>query len=924
MGPHINLSRHALRWITGTGEGAVAAAPGSVTGSAGGLVPGLRPERGGALGYYLDLEDLELAASGVSAEEVEVQDMRKERVLCDVCATSIAAMFRECMQCQKVLCLECCKARREGGDNGSCSGAAVQRSGGLRCGIAACSGSTRLLTHLPRQHRHLLQALREEYKHLAAGGGCASPSYWDPRLVIESAGARQPQLPAELGQAPQRAQAGVVASTVPQGPAHGQQQAMSRQQQQLQQPQPMEELIVAAGVSTFKAGDVVPEGHVAAWDRYVLPAEDVRLASVRPRGDPVGGGSGPRHLFTPHSRDLEPGSPRFVAYALIFQERWRLREPVLVRGCRGSKPELWLPETFRAHVREGLNKLKASEPSNEGQAAGGRPTASRSVVRGRGRRPNGSQSGGAGGGDGELLTIIDCADGFKPVAGMNETRFFRLYQQPYHPVAQPLMLKLKDYPPVKEFSAVLPKHYADFLEQLPLPFMTRPDEAPLNLATSLFPFANPTDLGPKAYIAFGTIEENEDGRERDSVTKLHQDMSDAVNILNHVQRHGDSPGQSHSRGHSHGRHAEAQPREREDQRRRQALPGAGAGGSAASSAVAAVGDGGRTVDGADPRVRCGNEPLELPGYGGAGAVWDIWAPGEETEKLCSYLREHATSFFEYGQQLKQGQVDNPVFDQAFFVHRKHREALWAQHGVSSWHFEQYEHEAVFIPAGCPHQTAVDFVSPEAVDESVRMAEGLRRMSRDPHADGYSAIDDAHSDRLQGMLILLGAAVEHFRTLHPEAYTVPQRSRQGSGTATGMAGAVARANGNAVIAAAALVMPAARASPAAAGHGGQQRRAAAPAASTGRMGGRGGGGSGGDRPPLVAGVPTAGLQMAGGAKRQQHQQREGEQRRSDSAGAGAGVAEAALSRKRPGQASPVKTCQRRRQASTDDGDVGRVP
>lgn len=33
------------------------------------------------------------------------------------------------------------------------------------------------------------------------------------------------------------------------------------------------------------------------------------------------------------------------------------------------------------------------------------------------------------------------------------------------------------------------------------------------------------------------VQEAPAGVERDSVTKLHQDMSDAVNILNHVQQH---------------------------------------------------------------------------------------------------------------------------------------------------------------------------------------------------------------------------------------------------------------------------------------------------------------------------------------------------------------------------------------------------
>ncbi len=105
---------------------------------------------------------------------------------------------------------------------------------------------------------------------------------------------------------------------------------------------------------------------------------------------------------------------------------------------------------------------------------------------------------------------------------------------------------------------------------LPLPFYTLPRQAPLNLACHLPPWANPTDLGPKTYVAFGRVrtmktehstctalarelhiflailtcapsspssqvEEHED-MEGDSVTKLHQDMSDAVNICVHAQR----------------------------------------------------------------------------------------------------------------------------------------------------------------------------------------------------------------------------------------------------------------------------------------------------------------------------------------------------------------------------------------------------
>ena len=45
----------------------------------------------------------------------------------------------------------------------------------------------------------------------------------------------------------------------------------------------------------------------------------------------------------------------------------------------------------------------------------------------------------------------------------------------------------------------------DFLEMLPLPAYTHPHSAPLNLATMIPGWANPSDLGPKTYIANGQV-----------------------------------------------------------------------------------------------------------------------------------------------------------------------------------------------------------------------------------------------------------------------------------------------------------------------------------------------------------------------------------------------------------------------------------
>ena len=90
------------------------------------------------------------------------------------------------------------------------------------------------------------------------------------------------------------------------------------------------------------------------------------------------------------------------------------------------------------------------------------------------------------------------------------------------------MLKLKDWPPANFFHERLPRHGAEFINALPFHEYTHPSRGILNLASKLPQHVAKPDLGPKTYIAYGVEEEL--GR-WDSVTKLHCDMSDAVNLL---------------------------------------------------------------------------------------------------------------------------------------------------------------------------------------------------------------------------------------------------------------------------------------------------------------------------------------------------------------------------------------------------------
>ncbi|GIL78410.1 hypothetical protein Vretimale_17013 [Volvox reticuliferus] len=809
-----DMARHALRFITGTGNGTAGsgcsvAAAAAIGTTGAGDASNSHSSRGGALGCYLASERAELLAEGFCRlseqrqrqqrsgtaevdEDVEYVNLMNQRTLCDLCATSLPAMHRACASCRKEYCLSCCRELRQHchqqqpkpsrGGSSSKGPAGGWASNPLHCPVPGCGQPTRLRTYLPGPMHCVLKKLdqlaAEEWGDRAdAGGPPLTPSFWDPALVVVSEAAlRHEQFGSEAAARGAAAAAQAIMEQVRKcmarrGAVHGSEAASAEATQgeedddngEDEEDEEESDPLVAAGIPRYRAGQELAPGHVVAWGRYIMPQEDVRLASVR-RND--GPNKTPRHIFTPSSADLRPSSPRFVSYALLFQARWRLHEPVVVRACEGSQPQIWTPEYFSRAVREG-HAAAMSSGVGDGAGAGSRGGPGKGGGKGhKGGRPSVAVSGGEDGGifeDSESgsghsypLNVIDCADKFRVVEDMEEAQFFKLYREPYDKTKQPQMLKLKDYPPAANFHTVLPRHFKDFVESLPLPFMTRPDEAPLNLATWMPPGAVPTDLGPKAYIAFGTPEECEEPVERDSVTKLHIDMSDAVNCLNHIRR-------------------KQQAAEANGHRKDGAGSGAGAGGGGSGGGGGGGGRGGARSS----EARCGDELPVPPEYGGAGAVWDIWAPGHDTEELKRYLTAYKSEFVHCGEVI--AQVEDPVFDQTFFLNRRHRDQLWEQHRVASWHFEQYEHEAVFIPAGCPHQvrnltscikTAVDFVSPEAVDESLAIAARLRLMPRDPFADDYHPANDGHSDRLQGLLIMMSSAVENYRVLHPGTYRAP--------------------------------------------------------------------------------------------------------------------------------------------------------
>ncbi|CAO2812755.1 unnamed protein product [Amaranthus hypochondriacus] len=262
---------------------------------------------------------------------------------------------------------------------------------------------------------------------------------------------------------------------------------------------------------------------------------------------------------------------------------------------------------------------------------------------------------------------------------INGHHFFKVYSQGQCDDAkQPAMLKLKDWPPDGKFEQRLPRHSAEFIRALPFKEYTHPRDGVLNLAAKCSLRSLKSDLGLKTYIAYGRAQEMGYG---DSVTKLHHHMSDVVNILVHTAQ------------------------------------------------VAHLGEG-------------THPPGNLKGSknDSEGALWDIFRR-EDALKLQEYLKRNYQDFGHYRRSPSK-QAIYPIHDQTFYLTQEHKRKLKEEFGIEPWTFHQKLGEAVFIPAGCPHQVrnlkscikvALDFVSPENVHECIRLTGELRHLPQNHRA-----------------------------------------------------------------------------------------------------------------------------------------------------------------------------------------------
>lgn len=97
---------------------------------------------------------------------------------------------------------------------------------------------------------------------------------------------------------------------------------------------------------------------------------------------------------------------------------------------------------------------------------------------------------------------------------------------------RPLILKLKDWPTSDDFKQILPSRFNDLMHNAPIPEYTI-RQGQFNLVARLPEFFGKPDLGPKMYIAYGSMG-NLTSYDQEGTTNLHVDISDAFNILMYV------------------------------------------------------------------------------------------------------------------------------------------------------------------------------------------------------------------------------------------------------------------------------------------------------------------------------------------------------------------------------------------------------
>jgi lysine-specific demethylase 3 len=697
-------------------------------------------------------QDAELRIQGGATKKLKVPRAKlniEERLYCDNCSTSIVDYHRSCPNCSYDLCVTCCRELREGFQPGGDEADSAQQCLTERTYFESRDNLPKTLK-VPRGRQGWeLQAHSEQ-------NNIFGPLHLPPDWKANSNGSI-PCPPKEFGGCGSHLldlKCIFKINWIAKLEKNAEEMASSCKV-------PEASKVSRPCTSCFKLDFHVKSG---------LSDSKLRRASYRE-------GDSDNFLYCPTEQDIKDGGLEH------FQKHWLRGEPVIVQNAlQGSSGLSWEPMVMWRAVRETNGKFTA---------------------------------------DTKTVKAIDCLDWCE--VEINIHHFFKGYLEGrMHKNDWPEMLKLKDWPPSNFFEERLPRHGAEFVSALPFQEYTHPECALLNLASKIPDHCLKPDLGPKTYIAYGSHEELGRG---DSVTKLHCDMSDAVNVLTHTaevkfpiwqqdkiekmresfrsldlkELFGDSNKVSGTvREEDSGKSANKMESEAEasnisgsdsitndnspspqDTELPNEIQSKVAGDTTdymeddLQDTNAVKSDSLRKYEGpSDDWKEIGtmkskvkeniSHKEENTDVTVGGALWDIFRR-QDAPKLQCYLRKHWKEF----RHINGRPVDSiihPIHDQTFFLNEEHKKKLKEEFSVEPWTFQQHLGEAVLIPAGCPHQVrnlkscikvALDFVSPENIQECIRLTEEFRLLPKD---------HKAKEDKLEVKKMILYAASSAVREI----------------------------------------------------------------------------------------------------------------------------------------------------------------
>ncbi|GJN18775.1 hypothetical protein PR202_gb05973 [Eleusine coracana subsp. coracana] len=634
---------------------------------------------------------IEALVQGVAESEVEVPLATcgsDERIFCNNCRTSIVDFHRSCNNCSYDLCLRCCAELRRG----------LIPAGGVN------SGNVTTLPYCGRKD----DLQQESYDSIASQEPCDGHNYMSSESVAAAGGTpilRRWRVN-DNGSIPCPPSAfGGCGSSI------------------LELKCLFEEKFIADILA--KANSVVQNGKMlelggSKCSCVTGPVDMKGMNNGSVRKSASRENSCDNYIYCPTAQDVQNGNLDH------FQEHWLKGQPVIVRDTLALTSGLsWEPMVMWRALREKRDKDTDERLS---------------------------------------VLALECLTWCE--VDVNIHMFFAGYSRGLvGPEDLPLLLKLKDWPPHSKFGERLPRHGAEFMSALPFRDYTDPESGPLNLAVKLPSDVNKPDLGPKTYIAYGVAQELEIG---DSVTKIHCDMSDAVNILTHTDEiklkekritaiekkkaslttkdtsesfeaslvvsdvgvpttlsESDNGPRAEEFGNESAVKQQQEPHVVSEQK-------CGKGDVVSARRSKKNRRGGKKNSVGRITVSPESEDENLSSVEGSqpegGALWDIFRR-EDVSKLHDYLMKHADEFRHTNYEPVK-KVTHPIHDQCFYLTNKHKRRLKEEYGIEPWTFEQKLGEAVFIPAGCPHQVrnlkvALDFVSPENVRECIRLTDEFR-------------------------------------------------------------------------------------------------------------------------------------------------------------------------------------------------------